>query len=92
MYANNIIIKMFTYLEDFKKLGTNATPYFVLTCFDELINKKGIIIIIILIRLMFDKRGYNRRKNWEIRRVIFDELNIIVIFNTTSILEVYIFI
>ena len=41
---------------------------------------------------MFDKRGYNRRKNWEIRRVIFDELNIIVIFNTTSILEVYIFI
>ena len=91
MYANNIIIKMFTYLEDFKKLGTNATPYFVLTCFDELINKKGIFLII-LIRLMFDKRGYNRRKNWEKRRVIFDELNIIFIFNTSSILEVYIFI
>ena len=82
---------MFTYLEDFKKLGTNATPYFVLTCFDELINKKGIFLII-LIRLMFDKRGYNRRKNWEKRRVIFDELNIIFIFNTSSILEVYIFI
>ena len=32
---------MFTYLEDFKKKGTNAAPYLVLTMFDELLFKKG---------------------------------------------------
>ena len=33
---------MFTYLEDFKQHGANATPYFVMTLFEELLFKKGI--------------------------------------------------
>lgn len=32
---------LFTYLEDFKKSPETATPYFVLTMFDELLAKKG---------------------------------------------------
>lgn len=32
---------MFTYLDDFKKSPETATPYFVLTLFDELLVKKG---------------------------------------------------
>ena len=34
-------MKLFTYLEDIKKKGVNAQPYFILTLFDELLNKKG---------------------------------------------------
>ncbi|CAG9310426.1 unnamed protein product [Blepharisma stoltei] len=34
---------LLTYLEDFKKNPATATPYFVLTLFDELLAKKGIV-------------------------------------------------
>ena len=36
---------MFTYLEDYKKFGVNAQPFYVITMFDELITKKGIVLI-----------------------------------------------
>jgi len=32
---------MYTYLEDFKRHGKNAQPYFVMTVFDELLFNKG---------------------------------------------------
>ena len=34
---------MYTYLEDFKKHGINAQPYFVMTMFDELLFHKGFL-------------------------------------------------
>ena len=34
---------MYTYLDDFKRLGANAAPYLIITMFDELLFKKGII-------------------------------------------------
>lgn len=34
---------LFTFLEDFKKSPENATPYLVLTMFDELLGKKDIV-------------------------------------------------
>lgn len=36
---------LFTFLEDFKKNPNQATPYFVLTLFDELILQKGLVLI-----------------------------------------------
>ena len=36
---------LFTYLEDYKKNPERAFPYFVLTLFDELIIKKGIVLV-----------------------------------------------
>ena len=33
--------KIYTYLEDYKKNPNNATPYLVITMFDELNPKKG---------------------------------------------------
>jgi ATP synthase F1 complex assembly factor 1 len=34
-----------TYLEAFKTNPTNAQPYIVITCFDELVRTKGIALI-----------------------------------------------
>lgn len=34
---------LFTYLEDYKRNPESSTPYFVLTLFDELIPKKGVV-------------------------------------------------
>lgn len=36
---------LFTFLEDFKKNPNQATPYFVLTIFDELVHQKNLILI-----------------------------------------------
>ncbi len=38
MFLNH---QIYTYLEDYKKDPTNATPYLVITMFDELNPKKG---------------------------------------------------
>lgn len=37
---------IYTYLEDYKKDPSNATPYLVITMFDELVFKKGKIFFI----------------------------------------------
>ena len=34
-----------TFLGDYQRDATNATPYMVLTCFDELIDSKGIALL-----------------------------------------------
>lgn len=36
-----LIHKIYTYLEDYKKNPNDATPYLVITMFDELNPKKG---------------------------------------------------
>ena len=36
---------IFTYLEDYKKNPLSANPYLVITCFDELVDTKGIALI-----------------------------------------------
>jgi len=36
---------LFTFLEDFKKNPLGATPYLVLTIFDELEVKKGLVLV-----------------------------------------------
>ena len=36
---------MYCFLEDYKKHGTNATPYFILTLFDELLFQKELVLI-----------------------------------------------
>lgn len=38
---------LYTFLEDFKKHGTNAAPYFVLTLFDELLFQKGTLNFVV---------------------------------------------
>ena len=38
-------MKLCTYLEDFKRQGTNAQPYVVFTLFTELLFKKGIVLV-----------------------------------------------
>ena len=35
---------MFTYLEDYKKNPESASPYFVLTLFDEFAKSKGLVL------------------------------------------------
>ena len=36
---------IYTFLDDFKKNPENSTPYLVVTLFDELLFKKGIILV-----------------------------------------------
>ncbi len=36
---------IYTFLEDYKANPTNATPYLVITMFDELVFKKGISLV-----------------------------------------------
>jgi len=36
---------MYTFLEDYKKLSANATPYLIMTFFDEMVFKKGFLIL-----------------------------------------------
>ena len=47
-YENILIsvnLKLFTYLEDFKLKGAHASPYMILTIFDELLIKKGLYFL-----------------------------------------------
>jgi ATP synthase F1 complex assembly factor 1 len=32
-------------MEDYKKYGSNSTPYFILTLFDELLFQKSLVLI-----------------------------------------------
>lgn len=38
-------MQLFTYLEDFKRHGSSAPPYFVLTLFPELLFQKGLVLV-----------------------------------------------
>ena len=41
----SIYLQLGTYLEDFKRSGTNAQPYIVFTLFTELLFNKGVVLV-----------------------------------------------
>jgi hypothetical protein len=45
LFCNNSLTQLGTYLEDYKRRGSNAQPYVVFTFFTELLFHKGIVLV-----------------------------------------------
>ncbi|KRX06534.1 hypothetical protein PPERSA_05147 [Pseudocohnilembus persalinus] len=66
---------MYTFLEDFKNNQTNAQPYFVLTIFDELLDKKDIALVRgDIINYKIDKNQANMVLNYSLSSYLKDDL------------------